>query len=88
MRYYSVKVNINLFETFINKGMTLSKISTLCRTGVGRTGTFIAIDILLQQMVHVNGVDIYGCVKYLREQRMLMVQTVVSILKWKYLIWP
>jgi protein tyrosine phosphatase len=45
--------------------------------GVGRTGTFIALDILLQQMAHEKVVDIYGCVQKLRQQRMLMVQTKV-----------
>ncbi|KAK2140911.1 hypothetical protein LSH36_1206g00050, partial [Paralvinella palmiformis] len=45
-----------------------------CGTGVGRTGTFIALDILLQQIVQEKGVNVYGCVKTLRQQRMQMVQ--------------
>lgn len=46
-----------------------------CRAGVGRTGTYIALDILLKQKEHDNCVDIPGCVNTLREQRKIMVQT-------------
>ena len=52
-----------------------------CSAGVGRTGTFIALDFLLQELEdgkldHVTGKDddpVLECVKRLREQRMLMV---------------
>lgn len=45
--------------------------------GVGRTGTFIAIDRLIQQMEMENTVDVYGSVYDLRMHRSLMVQTEV-----------
>jgi protein tyrosine phosphatase len=46
-----------------------------CSAGVGRTGTFIAIDLALEQAKKENVVDIAGIVNRLRQQRMKMVQT-------------
>uniref|UniRef100_A0A3Q3EI83 protein-tyrosine-phosphatase n=1 Tax=Kryptolebias marmoratus TaxID=37003 RepID=A0A3Q3EI83_KRYMA len=43
--------------------------------GVGRTGTFIAIDRLIFQIERENVVDVYGIVHDLRMHRTLMVQT-------------
>lgn len=44
--------------------------------GVGRTGTFIALDILMQRMKQERKINIFDLVKRLRSQRMKMVQTV------------
>ncbi|KAM6936903.1 receptor-type tyrosine-protein phosphatase eta-like [Xenentodon cancila] len=46
-----------------------------CSAGVGRTGTFIAIDRLIFQIERENIVDVYGIVYDLRMHRPLMVQT-------------
>ncbi|NWI92980.1 PTPRV phosphatase, partial [Pitta sordida] len=46
-----------------------------CSAGVGRTGTFIALDRLLQQMKQEKVVDIFGVVYNLRMNRYLMIQT-------------
>ena len=49
-----------------------------CCTGVGRTGTFITVDMAMEQAEKERKVDIAGIVNRLREQRMKMVQTDVS----------
>ncbi|XP_013387209.1 receptor-type tyrosine-protein phosphatase eta isoform X2 [Lingula anatina] len=46
-----------------------------CSAGVGRTGTFIAVDRLLQHIREHNEVDIFGLVLEMRENRCNMVQT-------------
>uniref|UniRef100_A0A669R137 Receptor-type tyrosine-protein phosphatase eta n=1 Tax=Phasianus colchicus TaxID=9054 RepID=A0A669R137_PHACC len=52
-----------------------SPILVHCSAGVGRTGTFIAIDRLIQQIEMENTADVYGVVYDLRMHRPLMVQT-------------
>ena len=47
--------------------------------GVGRTGTFIAMDLALEQAKKEGVVDIAGVINKLRHQRMNMVQTAVRI---------
>ncbi|NWI59911.1 PTPRM phosphatase, partial [Calyptomena viridis] len=43
--------------------------------GIGRTGTFIALDFLLKMGKAEGKVDVFHCVQQLREQRVSMVQT-------------
>lgn len=51
----------------------------MCRSaGVGRTGTFIALDRLLQHIRDHEFVDILGLVSDMRSYRMSMVQTEVG----------
>ncbi|KAL4234475.1 hypothetical protein ACF0H5_006121 [Mactra antiquata] len=45
-----------------------------CSAGVGRTGTFIAIDYLYDQGMDTGYIDINTCVRQLRDQRVNMVQ--------------
>jgi len=45
--------------------------------GVGRTGTFIALDVLTQQLQQEDVVDIFAVVYQMRMSRVLMVQTEV-----------
>ena len=49
-----------------------------CSAGVGRTGTFIVIDNILEQIEKEQVVDIPGAVTKIRQRRMKMVQTHVS----------
>ena len=50
-----------------------------CSAGVGRTGTYIAIDNVLDQ-ISVDGlIDISGTIVKARNQRMKLVQTQVGI---------
>lgn len=46
--------------------------------GVGRTGTFVVIDAMLDMMHTERKVDVYGFVSRIRAQRCQMVQTDVS----------
>ncbi|XP_065178731.1 uncharacterized protein LOC135809326 [Sycon ciliatum] len=46
-----------------------------CSAGVGRTGTFICVDTLLQRLVYRPTIDVYGTICAMRMQRNLMVQT-------------
>ena len=47
--------------------------------GVGRTGTYIALDIMLQQVPKTNTVNVYECVRNMRAKRLFMVQTLVQL---------
>ncbi|XP_074640234.1 receptor-type tyrosine-protein phosphatase alpha-like isoform X2 [Tubulanus polymorphus] len=46
-----------------------------CNSGAGRSGTFIALDMLLKQASRTERVDVGGTITKLREQRPEMVQT-------------
>ena len=50
-----------------------------CSAGVGRTGVFLAIDIILTKFEKgvINSIDVFGEVCAMRERRMNMVQTMV-----------
>ena len=45
--------------------------------GVGRTGTFIAVDYSFQKLKQEKQIDIFNLVKEMRVQRPFMIQTVV-----------
>ncbi|PIO37165.1 hypothetical protein AB205_0105150, partial [Aquarana catesbeiana] len=54
---------------------TKGPITVHCSAGVGRTGTFIALDRLMQHIRDHEYVDVLGLVAELRSYRMCMVQT-------------
>ncbi|XP_065921950.1 receptor-type tyrosine-protein phosphatase mu isoform X1 [Magallana gigas] len=58
-------------KTSTHKGPTLVH----CSAGIGRTGTYIAIDALHKEVQQENKINIAEYVKKMREKRMNMVQT-------------
>lgn len=55
-------------------------VCVLHSAGVGRTGVFITLSIVLERMRYEGVVDLFQTVKTLRTQRPAMVQTEVRIL--------
>jgi len=49
-----------------------------CSAGVGRSGTLIALDKLLNEAAAKQSIDLLKCIEGLRMQRMYMVQTLVN----------
>ncbi|ELK23841.1 Receptor-type tyrosine-protein phosphatase eta [Myotis davidii] len=64
-----------LVRDYMKQSPPESPILVHCSAGVGRTGTFIAIDRLIYQIENEYSVDVYGIVYDLRMHRPLMVQT-------------
>ena len=50
-----------------------------CSAGIGRTGTFILLDLALQQMRNEGTMSVFHHLQSMRNQRMKMVQTLVSM---------
>ncbi|XP_061466168.1 receptor-type tyrosine-protein phosphatase eta [Rhineura floridana] len=65
----------HMVQEYMKQNPPTSPTLVHCSAGVGRTGTFIAIDRLIHQMEMENTVDVYGVVYDLRMHRSLMVQT-------------
>ena len=52
-------------------------ITVHCSAGVGRTGVFISLSIVLERMQYEGVLDVFQTVRILRSQRPAMVQTEV-----------
>lgn len=52
---------------------------TIFSAGIGRTGTFIALDALYRQGIKEGSINIVEYVHTMREDRMNMIQNLVSI---------
>ncbi|XP_069084436.1 receptor-type tyrosine-protein phosphatase beta isoform X1 [Pleurodeles waltl] len=66
---------VRTVRDYINRTPGAGPAVVHCSAGVGRTGTFIALDRLLQQLDSKDTVDIYGAIYDLRLHRVHMVQT-------------
>ncbi|GAA6084170.1 receptor-type tyrosine-protein phosphatase beta-like isoform X1 [Tachysurus ichikawai] len=69
---------VRTVRDFINRTPGTGPSIIHCSAGVGRTGTFIILDRVLQQLNCKDTVDIYGAVFDLRLHRSHMVQTEVG----------
>lgn len=54
-------------------------ITVHCSAGVGRTGVFISLSIVLERMQYEGVLDVFQTVRILRAQRPAMVQTEVNV---------
>ena len=50
--------------------------------GIGRTGTYIALDALYENGQETGFVDVKEFTEMMRQNRMNMIQTVVSLVSW------
>jgi len=55
----------------------MSRRAVCCSAGVGRSGTFIVLDRLIQHVEEHDWLDVYSTVAQMRLFRMFMVQTEV-----------
>ena len=67
-------------ETFVLEVTAECQLShvLLHSAGVGRTGTFITIDAMMERLKKRDDLNIFGFVTEMRTRRMKMVQTLVS----------
>ena len=49
-----------------------------CSAGVGRTGTFIVLDSILERLIAEDTINVYEFLRQMRTKRVFMVQTLVS----------
>ena len=54
--------------------------SILCSAGVGRTGTFITLDAMMERLKERDDINIFEFVNEMRTRRKQMVQTLVRAL--------
>ena len=52
-----------------------------CSSGVGRSGVFIILDCMLERLKEKDTVNVCECFADMRRQRLLAVETLVSVLQ-------
>ncbi|XP_063419769.1 receptor-type tyrosine-protein phosphatase kappa-like [Mytilus trossulus] len=62
-------------KVFSSKVSSKGPIVIHCSAGIGRTGTFIAMDYIVNEANELKSIDVFKCVETLRRQRVNMVQT-------------
>ena len=60
-----------------NANTMSSSIILFPSAGVGRSGAFIVLDIMLERLPQTHDINVYECVQNMRAKCMFMVQTVV-----------
>ena len=76
---YTYKATFIICLAFIYLDNSCVSFCISLSAGVGRTGTLITIDRVLDQIREEMVVDIAGTITQLRKQRMKMVQTLVCV---------
>lgn len=79
---YVLKAYLPPFYQFYSTSFFVKKVSfySLFSAGVGRTGTYIALDALYHMGKQTGTVNVVEFVKKMRGNRVSMVQTFVSLL--------
>ena len=61
-----------------SSSLFLNSLLICCSGGIGQTGTFIALDSLLDQGQSDGQVDVFNFVSHMRTERMDMIETQVG----------
>ena len=78
MFLYEFLLRRNALKSFTKKAYFLHSFYS---AGAGRTGTYIGMDVLFDQLGAEEKVNFVGCVHGMRQARKDMVQTLVSFLQ-------
>ena len=70
--------NYSIVKTRTADVSELQSCYSLCSAGVGRTGTFITLDVMMERLKESKAIDIFEFVNRMRTRRTKMVQSLVS----------